>query len=183
MRKPRSVQRSLAYLITAFILYFPANFLPIMYTSQLGRSSPSTIIGGVITLWVHGSYVIAAIIFIASVFVPSAKMLVIAHLLFTANAKENPSPKQNASLLHMTEVIGRWSMIDVFVVAVLVAMIQLGKVMYIQPGPAALAFAGVVIATMLSAMSFDPRLIWDSANSKKQQTAEKRSAEPYQVKS
>ncbi len=161
-RKTHSIQKTLAFLVTALVLYLPANLLPIMYTIQLGRSSPSTIIGGVVTLFEHGSYGIASIIFIASVFVPMAKMLIIAYLCFITIRPKQTLPSQASFLYRVTELVGRWSMIDVFVVAVLVAMIQLGNLLAVEPGPAALAFAGVVIATMLSAMSFDPRLIWDS---------------------
>ncbi len=161
-RKALSIQKTLAFLATAIILYIPANVLPIMHTIQLGRSSPSTIIGGVVKLFEHHSYGIAIVIFVASVFVPMAKMLILAYLCMVAKWPKLSGPGQASLLYRVTEIVGRWSMIDVFVVAVLVAMIQLGGIMAVEPGPAALAFAGVVFATMLSAMSFDSRLIWDS---------------------
>lgn len=167
-RKAYSIQKTLAFLITALVLYLPANLLPIMHTVQLGKSSPSTIIGGVVTLFEHGSYGIASVIFIASVFVPMAKMLILGYLCLVVVRPKQTLPGQVSYLYRVTELVGRWSMIDVFVVAVLVAMIQLGGLMAVEPGPAALAFAGVVIATMLSAMSFDPRLIWDSLNNNNQ---------------
>ncbi|MCH6258746.1 paraquat-inducible protein A [Puniceicoccaceae bacterium K14] len=161
-RKDLSIQKTLAFLAAAIALYIPANVLPIMYTINLGRTSSSTIIGGVVTLFEHHSYGIAIIIFVASVFVPMAKMLILAYLCMVAKWPKLSSPNQASLLYRVTEVVGRWSMIDVFVVAVLVAMIQLGGIIAVEPGPAALSFAGVVFSTMLAAMSFDSRLIWDS---------------------
>ncbi len=161
-RTPRSIQKSLAWLIVAILLYIPANALPIMDTTQLGRSTTSTIIGGAVSLWEHGSYVIAAIIITASVLVPLAKIGSLAWLCLTVIQKRVCARKERSFLFHVTEIIGRWSMIDIFVVAVLVALVQLENIMSITPGPAALSFCGVVIATMFSAMSFDSRLIWDT---------------------
>lgn len=163
-RKPASIQKSIAFLLTALILYFPANFLPVMNMIQLGKDTPSTILGGVVLLIEHGSYGIAGIIFFASVFVPMAKMLILSYLCFEAKRPGKQNRQQLISLFRITEAVGRWSMIDVFVVAVLVGMIQLGGLMEVEAGSGALAFAGVVVATMLSAMSLDPRLIWDSVN-------------------
>lgn len=169
-RKVNSIQKTLAFLVTALALYIPANLLPIMNTIQLGRSSPNTIIGGVVKLLEHGSYGIATVIFVASVFVPMAKMLVLGYLCLVVTWPKLSPPGEASFLFRVTEIVGRWSMIDVFVVAVLVAMIQLGGLMAVEPGPAALAFAGVVFATMLSAMAFDPRLIWDSQSDKHQES-------------
>ncbi len=162
LRTPMSVQRSLAWLIVAIVLYIPANTLPIMNTVQLGRSATSTIIGGAVSLWEHGSYVIAIIILTASVLVPLAKICSLGWLCITVMQQRSCARKERAFLFQITEIIGRWSMIDVFVVAVLVALVQLENIMSITPGPAALSFCGVVIATMFSAMSFDSRLIWDT---------------------
>ena len=161
-RKPDSLQRTWALLLAACVLYIPANVLPIMQNEFLGEVSENTIISGVIVLWEHGSYPVALVIVIASVFVPLAKLAVLAWLCFSVNRHHQARPRQRTVLYRLTELVGRWSMVDVFVVAVLVALIQLGSLMSIRPGPAALAFAGVVIVTMFAAMSFDPRLIWDT---------------------
>ena len=163
LRKPSSIQRVLAYLITACILYIPANVLPITITNQLGRELKSTIIGGVIFLWEHGSYPVALVIFIASVMVPVAKMIALFYLCWIVSHKPGVRRIESTKLYRITEFIGRWSMVDVFVVAILVALIQIGSILTIQPGGAALAFAGVVIITMFAAHAFDPRLIWDEA--------------------
>lgn len=162
VRMPNSLHRTMALLVTAIILYVPANVLPIMSTTVMGNPVNNTIMGGVITLWKMGSYPIAAIIFIASVFVPVAKLVSIAVLCWAAKYGSS-DPKKQAVLYRVTELIGKWSMIDVFVVAVLVALIKLGDVLSFYPGLAALTFAGVVILTMTAAENFDPRLIWDKA--------------------
>jgi paraquat-inducible protein A len=161
LRAPDSIQRTLALLITSTLLYIPANALPIMTTSQLGRDVESTILGGVILLVDMGSYPIAAVIFVASVLVPIAKMLALYWLCWSVLFRHTSSHRQRTVLYRMTEFIGRWSMVDVFVVVVLVALIHLGGIMRITPGLASLAFGGVVMITMLAAESFDPRLIWD----------------------
>lgn len=161
-RKRFGIQRTVAWLLTAVVLYFPANLLPIMTTNYLGSPTQSTIIGGVIQLWHHGSYAVAGIIFFASVVVPIAKIMSLAWLCFISSLGYRFSRPHHAKLFHLTELLGRWSMIDVCVVAVLVALVQLGGLLKIESGPAGLAFAGVVISTMLAAQSFDPRLIWDA---------------------
>jgi paraquat-inducible protein A len=160
-RIPDSIQHTIAYLIAASILYIPANIFPIMTTEQFGTPMDSTIIGGVILLWNMGSYPIALIIFIASVLVPIGKIFTIAMLSWTVTREHKTSLRQRTKLYRITELIGKWSMVDIFVVAILVALIQITGIIVITPGSAALAFAGMVILTMLSAISFDPRLIWD----------------------
>ena len=155
-----SIQTTWALLFTSILLYIPANILPIMHTSVLGSDEPSTILGGVILLWKMGSYPIAVVIFIASVFVPVAKIVILCWLNYSVQAKQQHANSERIYWYRITEFVGRWSMIDVFVVAVLVSLIQLGNIMSILPGHAALAFCGVVICTMLAAMSFDSRLIW-----------------------
>jgi paraquat-inducible protein A len=162
LRKPHSVQRTLACAIAAVVLYFPANMLPIMTVESLGKRDESTILGGVITLWNMESYPIALIIFIASVAIPILKLISIGFLCYGVMRPVAPVPATR--LYRLTELLGRWSMVDVFVVAILAAMVQMGKLMSIHPGPAAISFAAVVILTMISAMSFDPRLIWDRAH-------------------
>jgi paraquat-inducible protein A len=155
-----SIQTTWALLFTSVLLYIPANILPIMHTSILGSDDPSTILGGVILLWKMGSYPIAIIIFIASVFIPVAKIVVLCWLNYSVQAKHQHAKSERIFWYRITEFVGRWSMVDVFVVGVLVSLIQLGNIMTILPGHAALAFCGMVICTMLAAITFDSRLIW-----------------------
>jgi len=155
-----SIQRTWALLITSCILYIPANLLPIMYTEIFGQETPNTIIGGVISLWESGSYPVAIIILIASVVVPVAKILILAWLNYSVQRQRTNSQQLRTRYYRLTEGIGRWSMIDVFVVAVLVSLIQMGNTLSIYPGQAALAFCAVVFITMIAAMTFDSRLIW-----------------------
>lgn len=155
-----SLQKTWAWLITSIVLYVPANFLPIMYTNLLGRQTESTILGGVVTLWEHGSYPIAIVILVASVLVPIGKIFVLAWLSISVYRRSSIALPQKVRLYRVTEFVGRWSMVDVFVVGILVALIQLGNIMTILPGAAALAFAAMVATTMLSAIAFDPRQIW-----------------------
>lgn len=161
LRKKHSLQVTMALVIAAMILYIPANVLPIMVTSSLGVSSSDTILSGVVYFWMHGDYPIALIIFIASVVVPLAKLLALIWLCYTVKRGRQQTPRRRTHLYRITEFIGRWSMVDVFVVALMVALVQLGNLMSILPGPAALAFAAVVVITMFAAKNFDPRLIWD----------------------
>jgi paraquat-inducible protein A len=161
VRNVNSIQKTWAYLITAFVLYLPANLLPIMSTTLLGKDSSNTILSGIVALWEHGSYPIALIIFIASVLIPIAKLLVLCWLCYMVQNQSRVLLRERTLLYRITEFIGRWSMIDVFVVGILVSLVHLGNLMTIYPGPAALSFAGMVVATMLAANSFDPRLIWD----------------------
>jgi paraquat-inducible protein A len=165
-RIPHSLQRTVALLITACILYLPANLLPIMTTETLGTATHSTIIGGVVLLWNMHSYPVALVILIASVIVPIGKMASLATLCWLVRYGQPLTQQQSTRLYRLTEFIGKWSMVDVFVVAILVALIQIGGVMAIRPGSAALAFAGVVITTMVAAESFDPRLLWDHGSPK-----------------
>lgn len=159
----KNLQIVWALLFTAIIFYIPANLYPMMYTSAFGTSEGSTIIEGVIILWNIGSYPVAMVILLASVFIPMAKMVALAYLYWNAKRVEGLPPHEANRFLkiyRVTEFIGRWSMIDIFVVAILVALVQLDGVMAIYPGPAALSFASVVIFTMLSAMIFDSRILW-----------------------
>ncbi|MFY8275225.1 PqiA/YebS family transporter subunit [Pseudoalteromonas sp. SSDWG2] len=162
IRHNQSVQKAAAWLATSVLLYIPANVLPIMYTISLGDKEPSTLIGGVILLWQAGSYPIASIIFLASVVVPFAKALVLGTLCVMVYQRLGPRSKVYTRLYQVTEFIGKWSMIDVFVVAILVALVQLGNLMTVEPGLGALCFGAMVVCQMLAAHAFDPRLIWDS---------------------
>ncbi|MGM0703732.1 MAG: PqiA/YebS family transporter subunit [Pseudomonadota bacterium] len=161
-RHPHSLQRTWALLAAAAVMYVPANLYPIMTTTSLGHASPSTIIGGVVELIQMGSWPVATVIFVASVIVPVGKLVALAWLCLVVARSNELNAGARTRLYRLTEFIGRWSMVDVFVVAILVALIRAGTLMSITPGPAALAFGGVVVFTMLAAMTFDPRLIWDS---------------------
>lgn len=165
-RKKHSLQWTLALLITSVMLYIPSNLLPIMVTEAFGDRMGSTIMSGVILLWGMGSYPVAMVIFVASVMVPSLKMLALGWLCWQANGKTKKM--EDSERMHviyeMVEFVGRWSMIDVFVIAVLSAMVRIGRLMSIYPAVGAVLFAAVVILTMFAAMMFDPRLLWDSRN-------------------
>ena len=166
LRKNDSIQRTLALLVTSCILYIPANIYPIMITEQLGKSEGSTILGGVVLLIHHGSIPIALVIFLFSVMVPVSKLMSMFYLVWTIKRHSPASPRQRTVMYQVTEFVGKWSMVDVFVVAILVALVHLGGLLVIKPGIAALSFAGVVIVTMIAAESFDPRLIWDEMEDK-----------------
>ena len=166
LRKNDSIQRTLALLVTSCILYIPANIYPIMITEQLGKSEGSTILGGVVLLIHHGSIPIALVIFLFSVMVPISKLMSMFYLVWTIKRHSPASPRQRTVMYQVTEFVGKWSMVDVFVVAILVALVHLGGLLAIKPGIAALSFAGVVIVTMIAAESFDPRLIWDEMEDK-----------------
>lgn len=155
-----SVQHTVALLVTSVILYIPANLMPIMYTNWLGQETANTIMGGVISLWQPGTYPIAVVIFVASILVPIGKILALSWLCLSVTIKKSDSRRINLELYRLTELIGRWSMVDVFAVAILASLIQMGKIMSVYPGIAALSFAGMVITTMLAAKAFDPRLMW-----------------------
>ncbi|MEJ2309033.1 MAG: paraquat-inducible protein A [Gammaproteobacteria bacterium] len=161
-RKPESLQRSWAFLVCAMVLYIPANLYPILTTTTLGEPSYNTILEGVIELWRLESYPVAIIVFLASILIPIVKFLVIGSLLIMIQHGRGRRLGRQTRLFRFIEYIGPWSMIDVFVVILLVALIQFGGVASVYPGPAAAAFAGMVIATMLSALFFDTRLLWDS---------------------
>ncbi|MFK7915239.1 MAG: PqiA/YebS family transporter subunit [Pseudomonadales bacterium] len=161
VRIPNSLQTTVALLATAIVLYIPANFLPIMSTTEFGVVIRSTIAGGIVLLWQDGSYPTAIVIFVASLLVPILKIVLLCWLCWSVYAEQRRGARQRSFIYRITEFVGRWSMVDVFVVALLVALFQFGTVLSVEPGAAALAFCGVVIVTMLAARSFDPRLIWD----------------------
>ncbi len=155
-----SFQKTLAYLLTGIILFIPANFYPVLITEKFGIQEENTIIGGVIVLWQDGSYPIALIILIASVFVPIIKFILISYLLVSTKFNMYTKNSDKLKLFHITEIIGPWSMIDVFVVSILAALVQMSSV-EIHPGLGISAFALMVFFTLLSALSFDTRLIWE----------------------
>ncbi len=157
-KKSKNFQISLAFLITAIIFYIPANIFPILKTYSMGKEEENTILGGVIYLWEHGSYPIAVIVFLASIVIPIVKFLMIFFLLFWKKFKIKPNLAFKSKMYHLAEFIGPWSMIDVFVVAILSALIHL-NIASIKPGFAATSFALSVIFTMLSAITYDKRLL------------------------
>lgn len=161
LRTANSVQTTLALVVTALLCYIPANLLPIMTTTSLGNATNSTIIGGVVLFLEHGSYFIAFVIFTASVIIPMAKIGAILWLCIALYCRQKLNPQELTRMYRIIEFIGKWSMIDVFVVAILVALVQLQGLMSIQPGIAISAFTVVVILTMVAAHQFDVRLIWD----------------------
>ena len=155
-------QRVWAWWLVGLLCYIPANLYPMLQTRTLVSVQSDTIIGGVITLLGHGSYGIALVIFVASVMIPVGKFLAIAFLAISAQRGTTSPSRQRMGLYEIVEYIGRWSMIDVFVVAILSSLVQLNALASVTPGPAALFFGLSVIFTMLSAQSFDARLIWDA---------------------
>lgn len=160
-RDAKSLQKVWAWLIAGVIAYIPANIYPMLQTKTLIENSESTIVGGVIELIEYGNYGIAFIVFFASVMIPIGKFLAVMYLAISVQQKSQEDQHQRHRLYEVVEFIGRWSMIDVFVVAILSALVQLDAVATINPGIAAVSFALSVIFTMLAAQSFDPRLIWD----------------------
>ncbi len=163
VRKKGGLSTPIAYLLAAFILFFPANLLPIMRTEAIGMQQEDTILSGVIHLWHLGSYPIAVIVFVASFITPIFKMLSMSYLCYTCHRQSTKHIMFRTKLYHFTELIGRWSMIDVFVVALLGALVKMGAMATIEPRPGVLAFALVVFLTMFATESFDARLIWDSS--------------------
>jgi paraquat-inducible protein A len=160
-RKPNSVARTWALVIAAFIFYIPANVLPITKVTSLGATQSDTIMSGVIYFVQTGMWPIALVIFIASIFVPVLKLLILLCLVVSVQRRSGWRPKDRTRLYRITEAIGRWSMTDIFVVTILVALVHLGALANIEAQAGAVFFAAVVVITMLAAMSFDPRLIWD----------------------
>lgn len=164
-RRPNSLVRTWALLLTAAILYIPANLLPIMTVNSLGKGQSDTIMSGVIELVNYGMLPIAAVVFIASILVPTFKLVGIGLLLYSVQRHQPMSARQRILMYRFIEWIGRWSMLDIFVIAILVAVVNFGSLASIEPGAGAVAFASVVILTMLAALTFDPRLIWDNTDS------------------
>ncbi|MFK7995586.1 MAG: paraquat-inducible protein A [Granulosicoccus sp.] len=166
VRRPMSIQRTWAFLLVGMITYIPANVMPILITNSYAGNVEDTIMSGVFSLIASESYFVAGVVFFASICIPIAKFLIIAMLALSLQFAWDLSEHTRHRLHTVTEFIGRWSMIDVFVVAVLAALIQLGTIMTIRPGTAASAFAVSVLFTMLAAGSLDPRLLWDRQDSR-----------------
>ncbi|MBV4487962.1 paraquat-inducible protein A [Pseudomonas sp. SWRI153] len=160
-RKTNSLTRTWAYMLAALIFYIPANLLPVMNTVMLGSGADSTIMSGVLEFWEAGAWDIALIIFIASIAVPGIKFVALTLLLVTVQRDSLWARKERSKLYRFVELIGYWSMLDVLVVALVAALVKFQALGDIEPRPGILFFGLVVVFTMLAAMSFDPRLIWD----------------------
>ena len=150
--------------MAAAACYIPANLLPVMVTNTAGGSESDTIMQGVVLLWSPTGWPLSLIVLFASIMIPSAKILALLYLVITVKRGSIKNNSQRVRMYRMVEIIGRWSMVDVFVDTFTVALIQLQPLMSVEPGPGLLFFAAVVVLTMLAVESFDPRLIWDSAN-------------------
>jgi paraquat-inducible protein A len=161
-RRYHSIQYTWALVVAAAICYIPANILPVLNTTTLGSTDSDTIMGGVALLYTTGSWPLALIVLIASVMVPLGKLIALSYLLISVQRGSIQSNRDRTRLYRLVEIIGRWSMLDVFVDTFTVALIQLQPLMSVEPGPGVLFFAAVVVLTMIAAESFDPRLIWDS---------------------
>jgi paraquat-inducible protein A len=167
-RRRDAIQRTWALVIAAAICYLPANILPVMRTTTLTSEEPDTIISGVVYLYTSGSWYLALILLIASVMIPLAKLAALVYLLITVQRGSVRNNRERARLYRVLEIIGRWSMVDVFVATFVVALIQLRPLMSVAPEPGVLFFSAVVILTIIAAESFDPRLIWDSSQGKQE---------------
>jgi paraquat-inducible protein A len=163
-RKPDSLNRTWALVVTAAILYVPANVLPVMTVVSLGQGSPDTIISGVIELLHHGMVPVALLVFFASITVPVLKLVGLVYLLVSVQRRATARLRDRARIYRIIEGVGRWSMVDVFMIGILSALVALGNLATIEPGPGALAFCAVVVITIFASMSFDPRLMWDAAD-------------------
>jgi paraquat-inducible protein A len=162
LRIPNSASRCWAFLIAGYILYLPANLLPIMYTGTLSGIRRDTIMSGIVYLWESGSWGIAIIVFIASIMVPLLKLGALTFLLISVRGRSLWPQRGRTMLYRLLKLIGRWSMLDIFVAAILTRLVQFRLLATVEVGPAALPFGAVVVITMIAVMQFDPRLIWDS---------------------
>ena len=160
-RKYNSVRYTWALLISALIMYIPANIEPIMYTTSFGDERADTILGGVLYFLEDGDWPLALIIFVASVLLPLLKIFSISYLLISVNREMVKRRVENTRLYRLAELVGRWSMLDVFVVGIMVTLVKLESFSIVIPGVGAASFASVVVLTLLATRSFDPRLIWD----------------------
>ena len=166
-RKPESLVRAWTFLVLACILYIPANTLPALESTTLLSFTSATIFGGVRVFWEDGDYLIATIIFVASIVIPIAKLAAMALLLASTQARSTWLPKRRTYIYRVVHTVGRWSMVDIYVAALLVALVQFNTVGEVSIGPASLPFATVVILTLFCSLSFDPRLIWDPIDNPK----------------
>jgi paraquat-inducible protein A len=165
-RKLRSVERTWAFFLAACVCYVPANLLPIMTVRSLGNAESDTILGGIIYLFDHGMWPLALVVFTASFLVPLLKLTILLGLLVSVHRRSRWRPAERTRLYRITLAIGRWSMVDIFVVTILVALVHLGAVASIEAGLGAVFFGAVVVLTMLAAEAFDPRLLWDPTHAR-----------------
>jgi len=163
-RKLKSLQRTAAFLLSSYALYLPANIFPIMTVTRLGAGEPHTIIGGIFALIDSGMMPIALLVLVASILVPMVKMLGLTLLLLSVYFNWSINARFWTVVYRIIAFVGRWSMLDIFMITILVSLVNLGGVAQVIAGPAATAFACVVVLTMFAATSFDPRLIWDNPN-------------------
>jgi len=161
-RKTDSLQRTWAFLIGAAVCYIPANLLPVLTTTTAAGADSDTIMQGVVLLWSPTGWPLSLIVLVASIMIPSAKILALGYLLISVHRGSVQNNEQRIRMYRMVEFIGRWSMVDVFVDTFTAALIQLQPLMSVEPGPGLFFFAAVVVLTMLAVESFDPRLIWDA---------------------
>lgn len=167
-RKHNSIETTWALLAAAFVLLIPANVYPVMTVIRFGQGEPSTILSGVLHLIESGMWGLAMIVFVASIVVPVMKLIVLSFLLISVQNKSIWRPRDRTLLYRVTEIVGAWSMVDIFLVGLLSALVSLDALSTIRPGIGAIFFAGVVVITMFAAHSFDPRLIWDNVKDKEQ---------------
>jgi paraquat-inducible protein A len=160
-RKPHSLALTAALLICAAVLYIPANLLPVMYTRTIFDDERDTIMSGVLTLLHSGSWPIAVLVFVASIVVPLLKIIVLSVVLFSTWRGSPRFRTQRSELFRMVEFIGRWSMLDVYAISLLVALVQIRSLAFVSVGWGALAFAAVVVLTQFAARTFDERLLWE----------------------
>jgi len=165
-RKPKSLEVTWAWLIAAAICYVPANLLPVLSTHTTSGHESDTILQGVVLLWSPTGWPLALIVFVASIVIPSAKILSLAYLLVSVHRASAENGHERVRLYRLLRFIGRWSMVDVFVDAFTASLVQLQPLMSVAPGPGLLFFAAVVVLTMLAVESFDPRLIWDPVSAR-----------------
>ena len=161
-RRPHSLATTASLVITAALLYIPANVLPVMRTRTFFGDEDDTIMSGVISLAHSGSWPVAVLVFFASIVVPLLKLISLGEILIAVARKSVRRPQQYSRLFRLVESVGRWSMLDVFAMSLLVALVQVQSLATVQVRPGALAFAAVVVLTMLAAQSFDERLLWDT---------------------
>jgi len=167
LRKPGSLERTWALVIAAALCYVPANVFPVMMVTSFGQVASDTIFSGVVYFLTHGMWPLAVVVFVASIFVPVLKLASLTFLLISVQRRSSWRPVERTRLYRITEAIGRWSMVDIFAITILVALVRLGNLATIDAGPGAVFFGAVVVITMLAAESFDPRLIWDRIEARK----------------
>lgn len=166
LRRPNSIARSWALLIAAAICYIPANVLPVTVVDALGKTEGDTIMSGVLYFLHHGDWPLALVIFTASIAVPMSKIAMLMYLLVSSQRRSVRRPVDRTRIYRIVELIGRWSMLDMFVVTILVALVQLGFFATMSAGAGAPYFGAVVVLTILAAQQFEPRLIWDAVEAR-----------------